>query len=123
MNCDMNLVRNILLQIESQESGYAPVGFVMDGYSQEQIHYHSYIMIQGGLIEGIIYTNFSSQSPQAIPKNLTWAGHEFIKTARSDTLWKKAMDTVITCFCIWLRTASSIPAKLFNCSGAFSWVS
>lgn len=94
MNCDINLVRNILLQIESQESGYAPVDFVIDGYNQEQIHYHAYIMIQGGLIEGIIYTNFSSQSPQAIPKNLTWAGHEFIKTARNDTLWKKAMDTV-----------------------------
>jgi len=94
MNCDMNLVRNILLHIENQESGYAPVDFVMNGYNHEQIHYHAYIMMQGGLIEGIIYTDFSSQSPQAIPKNLTWAGHEFLQAARNDTLWKKAIDTV-----------------------------
>lgn len=91
MKCDMDLVRHILLEIENQDFGY-PAIFLIGNYTQEQIRYHSYIMIQGSLIEGTIYTDFDSTSPQAIPKNLTWAGHEFLKVARDDTLWKKAKD-------------------------------
>lgn len=94
MKCDRNLVRKMLLEIENQESGYAPGNIVIEDYNQEQIRYHAYIMTQGGLIESISCTNLNSNSPQAIPKNLTWAGHEFIATARNDTLWKKAMNMV-----------------------------
>jgi hypothetical protein len=94
MNRDMNLVRKILLEIENQRSGYAPNNFAVEGYTQERIRYHAYIMMQGGLIEGIDRTDLDSTSPQAIPKNLTWAGHEFLEAARNDTIWKKAMDIV-----------------------------
>lgn len=94
MKCDVDLVRQILLEIENQEVGYAPTDFMIDSYTYEQFRYHAYIMIQGGLIEGIDCTDFNSTSPQAIPKNLTWAGHEFLKVARNDTLWKKAKDMV-----------------------------
>ncbi len=94
MKCDRNLVRKMLLEIENQESGYAPVNIVIEDHNQEQIRYHAYIMTQGGLIESMNCTNLNSNSPQAIPKNLTWEGHEFIEAARNDTLWKKAMNMV-----------------------------
>lgn len=94
MKYDMDLVRHILLEIENQEFGYAPTNFIIDSYTHEQIRYHAYIMMQGGLIEGVDCTDFDSTSPQAIPKNLTSAGHEFLKVARNDTLWKKAKDIV-----------------------------
>lgn len=92
----MSLVRKMLLEIEKQESGYAPKNFVIDSYTQEQIRYHAYIMMQGGLIEGINRVDYNSTSPQAIPMNLTWAGHEFLEAARNDILWKKAMDIYST---------------------------
>lgn len=94
MNRDMILVRKILLEIENQTFGYAPNNFVLEGYTQEQIRYHAHIMMQGGLIEGVNTIDHNSTSPQAIPKNLTWAGHEFLEAARNDTVWKKAMDIV-----------------------------
>lgn len=94
MICDMNLVRKILLEIEKQESGYAPKSFVIDSYNQEQIRYHAYSMMQGDLIEGINRTDLDSTSPQAIPINLTWESHEVLEAARNDILWKKAMDIV-----------------------------
>lgn len=94
MKRDMELVRKILLAIEGQESGYAPKDLMINGYTQEQILYHVFIMIEGGLIEGIKVNNFNSKSPEAIPTRLTWSGHEFIEVARNDTLWKKAMTIV-----------------------------
>jgi len=94
MNRDMNLVRKILLEIENQATGYAPNNFAVEGYTQEQIRYHAYIMMQDGLIEGINRTDLNSTSPQVIPRNLTWVGHEFLEAARNDTVWKKAMDIV-----------------------------
>lgn len=93
MKCDMNLVRTILLEIENQGSGYAPINLAIEGYNQEQIRYHAHIMTQCGLIESINCTDLSSKSPQAIPTSLTWQGHEFIESARNETLWKKAMTT------------------------------
>ena len=94
MTRDMELVRKILLEIEKQESGYAPINIVIDGYTQEQIRYHAFIMMEGGLIEGMKRTDLSSKSPQVIPKRLTWSGHEFLEAARNDTVWKKAMGIV-----------------------------
>jgi hypothetical protein len=94
MKRDMELVRKILLEIENRESGYAPHNFEINDYTQEQIRYHAHIMWKGGLIEAIDRTDLSSTSPQAIPKSLTWSGHEFLESARNDTVWKKAMNTV-----------------------------
>ncbi len=51
-------------------------------------------MIEAGLAVGNITTNTLSQSPQAVLRNLTSAGHDFAETARSETIWKRAMDTV-----------------------------
>lgn len=94
MKRDIELMRKILLEIERQESGYAPIDMLIEGYTQEQIRYHAHLMMQGGLIEGIKCTNLSSTSPQAIPRSLTSAGHDFLEAARNDTVWKKAMNLV-----------------------------
>jgi Hypothetical protein (DUF2513) len=94
MKRDMELVRKILLEIENHESGYAPMNIAIAGYTEEQIRYHAFIMMEAGLIEGIKRTDLSSPSPQAIPRSLTWQCHEFIDTARNDTLWSKAMNIV-----------------------------
>ncbi len=75
-------------------SGYAPTNIVIDDYTQEQIRYHAFIMMEGGLIEGIKRTDLSSKSPQVIPRRLTWSGHEFLEAARNDTIWEKAMGIV-----------------------------
>ncbi|MEA5620826.1 DUF2513 domain-containing protein [Cronbergia sp. UHCC 0137] len=92
MKRDMDLIRQILFQIESHESGYAPNNIIVDGYTNEQIGYHIFIMIEGGLVKGIDVSSTHSSSPQAIVRRLTFSGHEFIDAARSESVWKKAKN-------------------------------
>jgi len=90
MKRDMDLVRRILLAIEGGEHGVAPQPLLIDGYTDEQIGYHVYIMIQGGLLEGSVVSMMEGPSPEAIASSMTWAGHEFIESARDEKRWKEA---------------------------------
>ena len=94
MRRDMNLVREILLAIEKAESGFAPPDIQVQGYSEEIIGYHVYIMMEGGLLKGADVTVRGGKSPQAVPGRLTWAGHEFIDAARDSTRWNRALSLV-----------------------------
>jgi hypothetical protein len=92
MKRDMNLVRNIVLALEDYPAGFAPRDFAVEGYSDEEIGYHIYIMMEAGLIRGADVTTHGSKSPQAITTGLTWAGHEFADAARDPKRWEKAME-------------------------------
>jgi Hypothetical protein (DUF2513) len=91
---DMELVRKIVFALEAHPSGFAPRGLKIDGYTDEQVGYHVHLMAQAELLLGSDVTCMGSSSPQAIPTSLTWQGHEFAALARSDTLWKKATETM-----------------------------
>ena len=91
MKRDLDLVRSILLAIENDEeaTGRSLVNLrIDDGYSQEQVSYHVKLLHEAGLIEAIdfsggIYLRWE-------PQSLTWYGHEFLDSARNETLWKEA---------------------------------
>ena len=82
MQRNMDLVRMILLQIESNSSGWAPPDFGIKGFLRVQIGYHAHIMKQEGLIEGCDVSNSHSAGPEVMPSSLTWKGHEFLDLAR-----------------------------------------
>jgi hypothetical protein len=86
----MDLVRTILMRIESSPSKGAPPNFGIVGFSSEQIAYHAHIMMQEGLIEGLDVTHTGSSGPEAIPRSLTWKGHEFLDLARDQERWNRA---------------------------------
>lgn len=89
MKRDMNLVRSILLSIEATPvNGNVPLDF--PGYDEDTVHYHLKIMVDGGLIEGLDISDPFSQ--RVMPMGITWAGHDFIDNARSETVWKKALE-------------------------------
>lgn len=91
MKRDLNLVRQILLAIEQSPSGFAPRQLVIDGYTDEQIGYHVHLMKEAGLVEASDTTGFKSSSPEAIARQLTWSGHEFLDAARDDVRWTAAL--------------------------------
>lgn len=93
MKRDLNLIRKILLTIEDHPEGYAPE-LQFDGYTEDQIGYHAYLLIDAGLAQGSDTGTFGSTSPTARIFKLTWAGHEFADVARNDKLWNKAMGIV-----------------------------
>jgi hypothetical protein len=95
MKRDMDLVRDILLAVEKETSGFAFESPEVNGYSKEQIVYHIYIMVQGGLIEAQPTQTQAAVIPMDFSFiNLTWAGHEFIDTARNEGVWKNAKTIV-----------------------------
>lgn len=96
MKRDMELVRKLLLWIEAQEHGRNIAWKIeIDGYTEEQIGYHAYIMAQAGLITAMNATYSDSKSHCYVPESLTWDGHEFLSAIKDDTVWAKARETVL----------------------------
>jgi len=90
----MDLVRSILLAIEQCEHGHAPEDLKIEGFSEEQIGHHVYIMGQAGLLEVADATCLADPSPVAIPIAMTWDGHDFLELAREPSRWRLAVDKV-----------------------------
>jgi hypothetical protein len=92
MKRDMDLVRKILLDATSQDDGYAGSNPEIEGYTEDQIAHHIYLMEQAGLVEAADTSTKGSSSPTAILTSITWKGHDFIDVARSNTVWGQAQE-------------------------------
>ncbi len=93
MKRDLDLVRKMLLAIEDSPSGWAP-DLKFDGYTDVQVGYHAYLLIDAGLARGDDGSTMGSKAPEGIITSLTWAGHEFAEAARDEGRWTKAMGIV-----------------------------
>lgn len=92
MKRDMDMVRQILLDATSQENGFANNSPELNGYTEEQIGHHIYLMQQADLVEAVDSSASDSTSPTAILISVTWKGHDFIEAARSNTVWSLAKE-------------------------------
>lgn len=88
MRRDMDLIREILLEIESKESETSWVTVSFEGYSEQEVNYHVKLLSQEGLIKAKSY-----MSGHMI-QNLTWQGHDFIEDAKNETVWIKAKEFI-----------------------------
>jgi len=95
MKRDMDLIRKILLVVESEVHGFAPEKLEIDGYTQEQIEYHAVLLGEAGLAEVVDMTTYADKSPQGKIIRLTWLGHEFVDSARENQVWNQAKDLII----------------------------
>lgn len=92
MNRDMELVRQILIQVEENlqfDSYFLPE---IDGYSKNEIFYHIKLMYEAGLVEA--QSRLNDDNACWVVKSLTFSGHDFLDAARSDTLWARAKSIV-----------------------------
>ena len=93
MKRNMDLIRAMLFEMEAHEHGYMS-GVKVDGYKDEEIKYHAYLLGEVGLANVIDITCNESESPQALVHSLTWAGHEFLDSAREDNIWNQAKEKI-----------------------------
>ena len=93
MKRDMDLIRAMLLAIEADPHGFAPK-IEIHGYTQEEIGYHAVLLGEAGLAKVYDMTMEESKTPEAIIERLTWAGHEFLDSARDNTRWNQAKDKI-----------------------------
>jgi YD repeat-containing protein len=89
----MDLVREILLEIESQPFTGEGLDLSIEGYTPEEITYHVMILCEAGLIDSEVLSTFSGTDWR--PTRLTWDGHEFLAAARDESRWKTATSTVL----------------------------
>ncbi len=94
MKRDMDLARDILLAVEKfDDDRLPPIQVDIPDRSREEVAYHVMLLADAGLIEAMDLSSNSRLDWRA--RHLTWQGHEFLSTARDNTVWRKAKTWVI----------------------------
>lgn len=87
MHRDPELLRRILLNVADHES------VRVEGADPAEIEHHARLLEEGGLLEGYVQKKLSSRYAVQAPR-LTWAGHEFLDLARSESRWQAARQAI-----------------------------
>lgn len=67
----MNHVREIPAWLENQAHGFVSDNPKIEGYSEEEIGYHIYMMNEAGLVMAHDITSIADNSPRALSLRLT----------------------------------------------------
>lgn len=91
MKLDMDLVRDLLLQIEGLKPYQEILQINTDNLIEAE---HLELLIESGLCKGNI--NYLSNSiPMGHINRLTWEGHQFLETIRDDKVWRNTKSILI----------------------------
>ncbi len=122
MQRNMDLVRTILMRLESNPSGKAAPDFGNVGYTPEQIGYHSHIMMQEGLLEGNDVTSSESAGRQVLLRGLTWKGHEFLDLARDQDRWSRARAIIAKVggapIAVWMKVLTDLTMQVVEATAS-----
>ncbi|MFM5515673.1 DUF2513 domain-containing protein [Aeromonas dhakensis] len=97
MKRDWDTVRDLLTKLESLPStdhylslGGADVTDINTAYCTS---YHMELLIEAGLVEGQMHKVLGGGPVNFTASRLTWEGHEFLDSIRSETVWDKTKET------------------------------
>jgi hypothetical protein len=90
MRRNVDLMREMLLALENHPHGHAPSELKIEGFSEEEIGYHAYLIVDAGLADGVEMTNMGSAGPEWLLTVLTSQGHDFLDAAREKRVWEQA---------------------------------
>jgi hypothetical protein len=94
MKRDMNIIRQILLNVEDDKYPYG--GRVnLDGVSDQICGHHVALIFDAGLAEGRLIKSADIGIAAASIDRLTSAGHDFCDGIRRDTIWHKVQERFI----------------------------
>lgn len=94
MKRDLEVLREILLAVEDAEGPFDLTDRRLGGRSFGELAQHAELLIEAGLIKGEVVSSDSSGVPVYVRiLRLTWAGHEFLATARDAASWTAALDS------------------------------
>jgi hypothetical protein len=100
MQRDMDLIRAILLEVESRPVGELWTAAPMMGRDQGEVVEHVRLAQENGLVEANFMTGH-----QAVIRRLTNTGHDFVEAARPQGFWQRAKDRV---------TAQGVPLTIYS---------
>lgn len=88
MKRDMDLIRNILLEIEEIPYDAGLYDLQIEGYSPLEVSYHIMLLDQAGYVDGENASTMGNAKWKV--RSLTWQGHEFLEASRDESRWNKA---------------------------------
>jgi hypothetical protein len=91
---DLDLIRKLALAVEDASADALVNGIDIEGYTPEEVGYHSYLLVDSGLAEGVDIGTMHQALPDWRILHLTSAGHDFADAARDESRWKKATGVV-----------------------------
>lgn len=92
MKLDMDLARDILLEVEKLPFDGQFHQIELAGHSEEEVTYHLFQLADDGLIVG---KDLGSHDGKAyVAERLTPEGHRFVEAIRSATAWEKLKSVV-----------------------------
>lgn len=91
MKRDMNLIRDLLLDIEAKDDGSGrTVEIAIDGHSQNVLTEHLFLLYEAGFIEAVDASHM--QGRHLLVQRITWPGHEFLNVIRDQDIWEKTRE-------------------------------
>ena len=94
MKRDLDLVRQIMLQIEALPPT-PPVQYRIGEVEDAVLLKHLEMLIAAGLVNGKISQSHGSRGDVITISGLTWEGHEWIEMVRSQTVWNETKSILL----------------------------
>jgi len=94
MKRDFELIRNILLDVEAAPAGQLLNHFSYEGKAEAEVLEHIDLLAKANFIEAKVPLDGDGVPWGCHVSRLTWKGHEFLETARNETLWRKVLGQV-----------------------------
>jgi len=94
MKRDLDLVRQLLLQIEGMPAG-PPAQYRASEIEDPVLLAHFELVLTSGLVNGKISRSQSSRGDVISISGLTWEGHEWIEMVRSQSVWNETKSLLL----------------------------
>ena len=94
MKRDLDLVRQVLLQVEALPAG-PPAQYRTSEIDDPVLLAHFELVIAAGLVNGKIARSQGTRGDVISISGLTWEGHEWIEMVRSQTVWNETKATLL----------------------------
>jgi len=94
MKRDLDLIRQVLLQIEALPAG-PPAQYRTSEIDDPVLLAHFELVIAAGLVDGKIARSQGMRGDVISISGLTWEGHEWIEMVRSQAAWNEVKSTLL----------------------------
>jgi hypothetical protein len=94
MRRDLDLVRQLLLQIEALPAG-PPAQYRAGEVEDPVLLAHLEMLIASGLVNGKISRSQGSRGDVISISGLTWEGHEWVEMVRSQGVWNETKTALV----------------------------
>ena len=93
MKRDMDMIRDIMLQLRDASGPISGEQLLPNHEDRALVHYHTWLIIDAGLAEGTVADCMGGSCFVSV-RRLTWQGQDFLAAASDRTTWEEAVRRI-----------------------------